>query len=263
MDHAWEPSGQHAPESEVSQMDVKDLMTRNEQKPRRARATAGGAVTSHSMNARLRGSAADAAERSLQGQGLSGPEPSAPSAESESSFAAEPASKGPGYRENVRVRDIMTADVKSCRPQDTLAVAAIAMNHGDCRFLPVADAAGRPVGVITDGDICILGATDHRPLRGIFVQEMMNKRVATCGPDTEILEVARLMRSHRIRHVPVVGDDGVLIGVVSLTDLILCAEERGERSSDPVCHEIAAAVREIAQKHPGGRCVQIRPFAED
>lgn len=218
-------------------------------------------MTSHSMNAQLRGSAADAAERSLQGPGLSEPEPSPPPGKPDSSFAGEPASNGPGH--HVRVRDVMTADVKSCRPQDTLAAAAIAMNHADCRFLPAVDNAGRPVGVITDGDVCILGATDHRPLRGILVQEVMNKRVVVCGPDTEILEVVRLMQSHRIRHVPVVGEDGVLIGVVSLTDVILSAEETGERCLDPVCREIAAAVREIAQKHSGGRCVRIRPFAED
>jgi CBS domain-containing protein len=156
----------------------------------------------------------------------------------------------------------MTTDVKSCLQRATLASAALAMNSADCRFLPVVDPAGRPVGVITDGDICLLGATDHRPLRDIFVHEVMNRPVATCGPDADVLEVLGTMRSQRIRHVPVVGADGVLVGIVSLTDLVLCAEERGDRCSDPFCREIAATVREIAQKNPGGRSVRIHPFIE-
>lgn len=89
----------------------------------------------------------------------------------------------------------MTTDVKSCLHRATLASAALAMNSADCRFLPVVDPAGRPIGVITDGDICLLGATNHRPLRDIFVHEVMNQPVATCGPDTDVLEVLGTMRA--------------------------------------------------------------------
>lgn len=221
--------------------------------------------TAHSMNAALRGSAADAAERARQfpSDSLSEPDFKGPARDQEQSFAGTPSLGEDRPNDCLKVRDIMTTDVKSCRPQDTIAAAAVAMNHADCRFLPVLDSAGRPVGVITDGDICLLGATDHRPLRGIFVREMMNQAVATCRPETDVLDAVRLMRSRRIRHLPVVGDDGVLTGVLSLTDLMLSAEERGDRCFDPICREIAAAVREITQKHPGGRCVRIRPFIED
>jgi predicted transcriptional regulator len=95
------------------------------------------------------------------------------------------------------------------------------------------------------------------------VHEVMSQPVTTCGPDTDILEVLRIMRAQRIRHVPVVGTDGVLAGVVSLTDLILCAEDTGDRHFDPVCHELVAALREIAQKSLGGRSVRKQPFIED
>jgi len=221
--------------------------------------------TAHSMNAALRGSAADAAERARQfpSGSLSEPHSNRPARAPEQSFTGKRPLEEGRNNDCLKVRDIMTADVKSCRPQDTLAAAAMAMNHADCRFLPVLDTAGRPVGVITDGDICLLGATDHRPLRGILVREMMSRAVTTCGPETDVLDAVRLMRSRRIRHLPVVGDDGVLTGVLSLTDLILSAEERGDRCFDPICREIAAAVREITQKHPGGRRVRIRPFIED
>lgn len=222
------------------------------------------AVTGPSMNDPVRGSAAEGAERVRQpsGWGLRKPKPTPPRLAPEQLPAGETGPKGTG-RETLKVRNVMTRELKSCHPQDTLAAAALAMNREDCRFLPVVDQAGRPIGVITDGDVCLLGANEKRPLREISVHEVMNQPVTTCGPDTDILDVLRMMRSQRIRHVPVVGTDGVLVGIVSLTDLVLCAEERGDRRFDPVCHEIVAALREIAQKDLGGRCVRKHPFIED
>ena len=161
-----------------------------------------------------------------------------------------------------KVGDVMTREVTSYRPQDTLAAVALAMNRADCRFLPVVDGSGRPVGVITDGDVCLLGANEKRPLREISVNEVMNQPAATCRSDMDIVEVLRMMRSQRIRHVPVVGTDGGLIGIVSLTDLVLCAEESEDRPS-AVRHELVAVLREIAQKNLGGRSVREHPFIED
>ena len=256
-------------------MKIKSIMTRNAKsctpEPSVREAAAKGlsaaepdaAVADHSMNDPIRGSVAEGMERARQASGWALPERelSPPTRWSAPSLAEERVPEGAG-QEPLRVRDVMTLEVKSCGPQDTLASAALAMNRADCRFLPVVDPDGRPVGVITDGDICLLGATDHRPLREIVVHEVMNQPVTTFGPDADVLEVLRTMRSQRIRHVPVVGADGVLVGIVSLTDLVLCSEERGDRCTDSVFREIAATVREIAQKNPGGRSVRIHPFIE-
>jgi CBS domain-containing protein len=157
---------------------------------------------------------------------------------------------------------IMTTDVRSCRETDTLASAALAMYRGDCRFLPVVDGEGHPIGVLTDGDVCLLGATDHRRLRDIFVSEAMNRPVVTCRPEQDIRDVLSLMRSRGIRHVPVVGPEGVLVGVLSLTDLVLCAEE-SHSHGDSLCREIATALREIAQKNAPKRAVRVTRFSAD
>ena len=123
------------------------------------------------------------------------------------------------------VRDIMTTDVRSCRPDRTLVAAAAAMHWGDCRFLPVIDADGRPIGVVTDGDICLIGTSDQRPLRDIAVSEAMSRDVETCGPEDSVQKVLETMKRRRIRHLPVVDGEGRLAGVVSLTDVILRIEE--------------------------------------
>lgn len=95
--------------------------------------------TAHSMNAALRESAADAAERARQfpSGSLSEPHSNRPARAPEQSFTGKRPLEEGRHNDCLKVRDIMTADVKSCRPQDTLAAAAMAMNHADCRFLEI------------------------------------------------------------------------------------------------------------------------------
>lgn len=157
------------------------------------------------------------------------------------------------------VRDVMTRNVRTCRPEDTLAAAAIAMFEADCRFLPVADETGHPIGVVTDGDICLLGSTSHRRLSDMFVRDAMSGPPATCRAGDEVFVALKVMRKRRIRHLPVIGVEGVLEGVVSLTDVVLCAEEWG---SVALRQELAAALREIVQKSGDQRVIVHNPFVE-
>lgn len=158
------------------------------------------------------------------------------------------------------VRQVMTRNARACRPDDTFAAAAKAMCEADCRFLPVVDRIGQPIGVITDGDICLLGSTDRRPLREILVREGMGRMPVTCRADHDVLEALKLMRERRIRHLPVVTAEGVLEGVLSLTDLLLLAEEEG---SPRLRRDVAAALRAISQKRGATRVVRDNTFIED
>lgn len=155
---------------------------------------------------------------------------------------------------------IMTRNVRTCRPEDTLAAAAAAMCEADCRFLPVMDAKGHPIAVVTDGDICLLGSTSRRSLGQMSVRDAMSGPPATCRAGDGVLAALKLMRQRRIRHLPVVGEEGLLEGVVSLTDLVLCAEEE---SFEPLRQELACALREIVQKREGERVIEHNPFVED
>jgi CBS domain-containing protein len=175
----------------------------------------------------------------------------------EGRYARQPdASSGP------RVADVMTRNVRSCRPRDTLAAAATAMCDADCRFLPVVDDAGRPIGVVTDGDICLLGTTSHRRLSEMYVRDGMSGSPATCRAGDDVLEPLRVMRRRRIRHLPVVGPQGLLEGVVSLTDIVLKAVEEG---SSALMQELSATLRDIVHKHGDVRVIDIEqnPFVED
>jgi CBS domain-containing protein len=156
----------------------------------------------------------------------------------------------------------MTRDVRSCRKTDTLASAALTMSRGDCRFLPVVDEGGRPVGVITDGDICLLGATDYRPLRDVYVSEAMSQPVITCRSDRSIRDVLSIMRAGGIRHIPVVGSGGLLVGLISLTDLVLAVEDSVPRQG-ALGRELASTLREICQSDSPGRRAADRHFVAD
>jgi CBS domain-containing protein len=183
---------------------------------------------------------------------------SGPGAEREASARGEPLPGGDSPARNVG--EVMTRNARSCRPEDTLAAAAVAMCEADCRFLPVVDEAGHPVGVVTDGDICLLGSTSHRRLSEMSVRDAMSGSPVTCRAEDGVLDALRVMRERRIRHMPVVGAQGVLEGVVSLTDIVL---EAAEEDSADLRREVSASLRKIVQKQGGRRVIEHNPYIED
>jgi len=170
---------------------------------------------------------------------------------------------GTAPKKEPTVQEVMTRDVKSCRPDQTLLCAASAMQRGDCRFLPILDREGRPIAVLTDGDICEIGTNDHRALRDIFVSEAMSREIFTCHPEDAVSQVLETMKRRRIRHLPVVDAEGRLVGIVSLTDVILRVEENGPEIAEWLRPRIAEALRAISQKERGVRTVRVNPFRED
>jgi CBS domain-containing protein len=124
------------------------------------------------------------------------------------------------------VEKLMTTEVKTCSPDDTLQRPAQLMWENDCGFLPVVDSEERVVGVITDRDICMAAYTRGVPLGGASVASAMSPDVYSCSPHATLPYVEELMRTHRIRRVPVVDALGRLVGIVTLGDLARRAQEK-------------------------------------
>lgn len=118
------------------------------------------------------------------------------------------------------IRDLMTRDVKTCRPTDTLHEAARIMWENDCGCLPVVDHEGRPCGMITDRDLCMAAYMQDRALRDLTVDGPMSKDLGTCGEGDPVDAAERVMREKQVRRLPVVGADGRLIGLISLNDIV-------------------------------------------
>lgn len=123
----------------------------------------------------------------------------------------------------MRVKDIMTRQVQSCRPGDSLERAAQLMWDHDCGCVPVCSDAGNgegwTVGVITDRDICMHALFQGKPIRDLRVGDAMAKEVRVCRPDDSIAQAEKIMQEARIRRLPVVEATGALIGMISLADL--------------------------------------------
>jgi CBS domain-containing protein len=102
----------------------------------------------------------------------------------------------------------------------------------DCGAIPVVDpVSGTVHGMITDRDICMATATQHRPAAEIRVSEVVSGPLHTARADDDARKALRVMREAQVRRVPVVGSDGTLQGIVSINDLILLAEAKTGKDS--------------------------------
>jgi CBS domain-containing protein len=91
--------------------------------------------------------------------------------------------------------------------------------EADCGAVPITDAEGRLVGIITDRDLCMASYTRGQPLWACTVASVMSKASHVCRPSDTVERVAEVMREHQVRRVPIVEPDGRLLGIVSLADL--------------------------------------------
>ena len=125
----------------------------------------------------------------------------------------------------MKIKDIMTAEPRTCSLGTNLAAAAALMLDGDCGILPVVE-EGKLVGVITDRDMYIALATRNKRASQVTVGEVVQTPVHTCGPDDDIHVALATMKQHRVRRLPVEGFGGTVMGIVSMSDILLAAGAR-------------------------------------
>ena len=145
----------------------------------------------------------------------------------------------------MKVSQLMKQAVWSCRPEDSLNAAAEIMWDNDCGCIPVCDADGRLAGMITDRDVCMAAYLQGGTLRALRVYSAMAKEVFSCRPDDTTAKAEATMRQHRIRRLPVVDDDGRLVGFLSLSDIAKKAEHMAGRKNKEVT--FARSVRRSAR----------------
>jgi CBS domain-containing protein len=117
------------------------------------------------------------------------------------------------------IQDVMTRDVQSISPQETVQRAAQLMDELNVGAIPVLDGA-RLVGMITDRDITVRSTAAGQAPGSTRVAEVMSTDVRTCSPQQTVDEVLGQMGDVRIRRVPVVDDQSQqVVGIVSLGDM--------------------------------------------
>jgi predicted transcriptional regulator len=149
------------------------------------------------------------------------------------------------------VKRLMRHEFLSCTPEDTLNRAAQIMWEEGCGSVPVVDTNFRPIGFLTDRDICMAAYTQGRPLAEIKVETAMAKKVVCCGGEDDLACAAQMMRENCLRRLVVVDGRGALIGLLDLDD-IACESQRNLRGSSD--HNLAGLVGDIYRSICSTRC---------
>ena len=151
----------------------------------------------------------------------------------------------------MKAQDVMTYDVQSCRPETSLADAAMQMWRGDFGALPIVTAAGKVVGMITDRDICMAAATKHRDPANIRVKEVISGQVYGCSCDTDIHEALKIMQQKQVRRLPIISaEDGRLQGILSTNDVAL--KTQAGREVELSAEDVEQTLRAICTHRPVG-----------
>lgn len=123
----------------------------------------------------------------------------------------------------MRCEEIMKADVECLSKGTSVHSAARRMRDSKVGFLPICDAHGTVLGVVTDRDITIRlvaeGLSHDTP-----VEQIMTNEVVACGPRDDLRKAQRIMGENRVGRILCIDEIGRLCGVISLSDIAIHEE---------------------------------------
>lgn len=136
----------------------------------------------------------------------------------------------------MNVSNIMTPNPQCCTADTSVRDAARMMLECDCGEIPVVDNMQKPIGVVTDRDICCRVVAGGMDLDNCTVGECMSSPALTVSMNSSLDDCCQLMESNQVRRIPVVDQNGCCCGIVSQADLA--------RKSDGVVQEV---VKQVSQ----------------
>jgi CBS domain-containing protein len=151
----------------------------------------------------------------------------------------------------MKVEQLMTRTVETCRSTDSVNAAARIMWESDCGCVPVVTSDGdgaRIVGMLTDRDVCMAAYTQGKPLAAIGVESAMSRQVCSCRPTDDLTVALNILRTNQLHRLPVVDADERLVGILSLTDVAREADrERGGKAAEVRDADVARAIEAISR----------------
>ncbi len=112
----------------------------------------------------------------------------------------------------------MTENPRTVGKGESVVEAAKVMRSEDAGVVPIVD-GDRLVGVVTDRDIAIRVVAEGKDVTSTTVDEIASEHLVTIDPQQDLDEALRLMASHQVRRLPVVEEDGRLVGIVAQADV--------------------------------------------
>ena len=141
-----------------------------------------------------------------------------------------------------KVHEVMTGRPRAVTPETTVTEAAQLMRSDDIGSLPILDGE-QLAGVVTDRDIVIRAIAEGKDPRGMPVREIASREIVKVHADEDLSSALQLMASQQVRRLPVVDDDGRLVGILAQADIAVEANEKA----------VGEMVEEISKSPTGPR----------
>ena len=155
----------------------------------------------------------------------------------------------------MQAKDVMTTGVVTVEPETTVREIAAVLAEKGISAVPVVDAQGAILGVVSEGDLMrreeigtgpkkrswwLLpfsetesAAADYAKSHGMHARDVMTRQVVTVTEQTSLAEIAEILETRRIKRVPVLRD-GKLVGIVSRANIVQAIAARSEGAHEPV-----------------------------
>jgi CBS domain-containing protein len=136
---------------------------------------------------------------------------------------------------SVKAREVMKRSTAVVAADDRISAAAVLMGSGSEAFVPVVRSQGNPrlVGVITARDIAVRCVARHQARNCRVADHMTPMPLHTAHPEDDVGVLCEQMELAGVRRIPVVSDDGMLLGVVAEADVIERGAERRREERVP------------------------------
>ena len=155
-------------------------------------------------------------------------------------------------RSRLRCRDIMTRDLAVATRDTTLPEIALMMKQEDTGVIPVVEydvqggngkteaaerkyegrnyTRGKLIGLITDRDIVVRAVADNKDCASVRAEDVMSVDIHTAKPNDRVVDGIRKMGDKQVRRIPVVNENGYLVGMISMADVAIETRQDNELS---------------------------------
>ncbi len=138
----------------------------------------------------------------------------------------------------MKVRDYMSNEVFSCTPSTSVYDAAKLMQENHVGCIPICDNENCMIGVVTDRDLVLRCIASDKNAKETPVSDIMTTNVWTCKPDDEMTNAQNKMGDEQIRRLPVVDNNGKVIGMLTIGDLVKNDLELGQNEVSDTLNSI-------------------------
>ena len=123
------------------------------------------------------------------------------------------------------IREVMSSNPCAIDADKPVSYAAKMMRDEDVGLAPIVE-GDRLVGALTDRDIAIRVVAEGKDPASTLVRDVASRDLVTVDPEQDLDEALRLMAQHQVRRLPVVAEDGKLVGVVAQADVARQSDDK-------------------------------------